>query len=178
MWWWVWGATALLLAAAYVTWLGARVSRLHRRAEAAAAALDAKLVRRAAATAVLADQLASASPRVAADLYAVARAALDARPAEREAAENDLTRVLRELPELALNPVPQASAWPDVVTASRRVRLARQVHTDLVRDARTVRARVSVRLLRLARRHEEPAYFDVDEPGLDHAVERLHPPSI
>jgi hypothetical protein len=41
------------------------------------------------------------------------------------------------------------------------------VHTDVVRDALAVRRRVPVRLLRLARRHAEPGYFDVGEPGLD-----------
>src|SRR5690606_16744727 len=56
---WVWGAAVLLLViVGYVWWLSGRVRRLHRRAEAATAALDAKLVRRAAASAVLAEQLA------------------------------------------------------------------------------------------------------------------------
>lgn len=170
--WWVWGAVGLVLVVVgYLWWLSGRVRRLHRRAEAATAALDAKLVRRSAASAVLAEQLSGASPQVADDLYAVARAALDASEVEREAAENDLTRLLRELPTLAPAPLEQVSAWPDVVTASRRVGLARQVHTDLVRDARRVRARVPVRLFRLARRYAEPAYFDIDDPGLDQVPE-------
>jgi hypothetical protein len=160
--WWVWGIVAVLLIAAYLGWLTARVNRLHRRAEAATAALDASLVRRAAASAVLAEELVASVPRPASDLYAAARAALDAEPEEREAAENDLTLALRRLPE------PDGVAgWPAVVTASRRVGLARQVHTDLVRDALAVRRRVPVRALRLARRHGEPAYFDVDDPALD-----------
>lgn len=168
MWWWVAGAVVAVLVVAYLVWLAGRVNRLHRRADAAARALDAKLVRRAAAAAVLADTLAAAAPRAAADLYAAARAALDAEPAEREAAENDLTRTLRELPALVPGLVPDsAPAWPDVVTASRRVGLARQVHTDVVRDALAVRRLVPVRLLGLARRHGEPGYFDIDDPGLD-----------
>lgn len=165
MWWWAaWGAVAVLLVVAYVTWLAARVNRLHRRAEAATAALDATLVRRAAAAVVLADELAAVRPRAAAGVYATARAALDAEPAEREAAENDLTLTLRRLPDRAPEPLP---SWSGVVTASRRVSLARQVHTDVVRDARAVRRRVPVRVLGLARRHAEPAYFDVGDPGLD-----------
>lgn len=169
--WWVWGAAALLLVVGYLCWLSGRVRRLHWRAEAATAALDAKLLRRAAASAVLADQLTGAGAQVADDLYAVARAALDASPAEREAAENDLTRSLRELSARLPAPLPQAPQWQEVVTASRRVGLARQVHTDLVRDARQVRTRVPVRLFRLARSHPEPAYFDVDDPGLDQVPE-------
>lgn len=170
MWWWAWLAAAVLLVVIYLCWLAERLARLHQRAGAATAALEAALLRRAAVSAVLAEQLAEqlagqpveGSPRAATDLYAAARAALDAEPAEREAAENDLTQALRKLPaELTT-----AAAWPEVVTASRRVGLARQVHTDLVRDALAVRRRVVVRAFRLGRRHREPAYFDVDDPGL------------
>jgi Tfp pilus assembly protein PilX len=161
MWWWVWGIVAVLLVATYLSLLAARVNRLHRRASTATAALDASLVRRAAAAAVLAEELAVAQPSEAADLYAAARAALDAEPAEREAAENDLTLALRRLPD-----PDGVTAWTNVVTASRRVGLARQVHTDVVRDARAVRRRVPVRALGLSRRHGEPAYFDVDDPTL------------
>lgn len=172
MWWWVWAtAVALFLVAAYLTWLASRVGRLHQRAQAAAAALDATLVRRAAATAVLAEQLAGAAPEASGDLYAAARAALDATPAEREGAENDLTQTLRRLPEVLSGPPTGSPAWASVVTASRRVGLARQVHTDVVRDALALRRRIPVRAFRLARRHPEPAYFDVDDPGMDDYLE-------
>ena len=53
-----------------------------------------------------------------------------------------------------------------VIAASRRLALARQVHTDLVRDARSARGRLLVRLLRLGRRHPWPRYFDIDDPTL------------
>src|SRR4051794_25077383 len=80
---------AVVLVAMYVTWLAGRIDRLHARTASAAKALDAQLLRRAAAAAVLAEELASP------ELYAAARAALDAAPDDREAAENDLTRALR-----------------------------------------------------------------------------------
>jgi hypothetical protein len=171
MWWWVWGIVAVLLVATYLTLLATRANRLHRRAASATAALDASLLRRAAAAAVLADELTATRPQVAADLYAAARAALDAEPAEREAAENDLTLALRRMPipdglAGAAESGNVQPAWSNVVTASRRVGLARQVHTDLVRDALAVRRRIPVRVLGLARRHGEPAYFDVDDPVL------------
>ena len=70
--------------------------------------------------------------------------------------------MLRALP---LDPADPAAAA--VVAASRRVALARQVHTDLVRDALAVRRRPLVRLLRLTRRHPRPAYFDIDDPTLE-----------
>jgi predicted negative regulator of RcsB-dependent stress response len=156
MWWVVGVVAAVVLVASYVTWTATRVDRLHARAASATKALDAHLVRRAAAAAVLAEEITSP------DLYAAARSALDAAPDDREAAENDLTRQLR-----SLNGPADEAALGAVVAASRRVALARQVHTDLVRDALAMRRRRLVRLLRLTRRHPSPAYFDVDEPTLD-----------
>ncbi len=154
--WWIVGVVAVVvLIATYVTWTASRVDRLHARAAAAQAALDAHLVRRAAAATGLAEALQSTELRDA------ARAALEAYPDERELAENDLTRALRTAGRQ--DPVP---AFEEVVSVSRRVALSRQVHNDLVRDALAVRRRRLVRLLRLARKYPEPRYFDVDEPML------------
>nr|WP_036375166.1 MULTISPECIES: hypothetical protein [unclassified Micromonospora]QLK00325.1 hypothetical protein HZU44_09860 [Micromonospora carbonacea] len=155
--WWVVGASLLVgLVAAYLIWTAGRVERLRVRADSAARALDAHLLRRAAAAAVLAER------RYGVELYAAARIALDAEPEEREAAENDLTRQLRAV---RLDPTdPECEA---VIAASRRLALARQVHTDLVRDARSARGRPLVRLLRMGRRHPWPRYFDIDDPTLE-----------
>jgi hypothetical protein len=150
----------VVLVATYLTWTAKRVDRLHARAASAARALDAQLVRRAATAAVLAEEHPG-DP----DLYAAARGALDARVEDREAAENDLTRMLRKR-----HLDPEDSLAASVVGASRRVALARQVHTDLVRDALAVRSRPLVRLLRLGRRHALPAYFDIDDPTLANNV--------
>ncbi|MDQ7907896.1 hypothetical protein RB614_25560 [Phytohabitans sp. ZYX-F-186] len=152
MWWVVGVVTVVVLVSTYLTWTAARVDRLHARAAAAAKALDAHLLRRAAAAAVLAEE------RSAVELYAAARIALDSPPEEREAAENDLTRQLRTIP---LDEDAEA-----LVAASRRLAVARQVHTDLVRDALSLRRRRVVRLLRMTRRHPEPEYFDIDDPIL------------
>lgn len=154
---WVVGVVAVVvLVGTYVTWLAARLDRLHLRAASARRALDAQLVRRAAAAAVLAEQAETPQD----ELYLLARAALDAPNGEREAAENDLTRRLREL-----DPA-QAKADPALIeaveAANRRLGLARQVHTDSVRDALTLRQHQLVRWLGLARKHARPAYFDID----------------
>jgi hypothetical protein len=61
---------------------------------------------------------------------------------------------------------PQDATQAAVIAASRRVALARQVHTDLVRDALAVRGRRLVRLLRMSRKHPRPSYFDIDDPTL------------
>ncbi|MET8911609.1 hypothetical protein [Micromonospora sp. NPDC004551] len=155
MWWVVGGALVLGLVSAYLIWTAGRVERLQARAESAARALDAHLLRRAAAAAVLAEQ------HYGVELYSAARIALDAVGEEREAAENDLTRQLRTVELDPEDPVCDA-----VIAASRRLALARQVHTDLVRDARAARSRPLVRLLRMGRGREWPRYFDVDDPTL------------
>src|SRR5438270_13551588 len=159
MWWIVAVVAVVVLVATYVTWIASRLDRLHARAAAAYDALDAHLVRRAAAAAELADALGRLELRQA------ARAALEAAPGERELAENDLTRELRRVPV-----VDGVLTVAGVVETSRRVALARQVHSDSVRDALAVRRRRLVRLLRLARKHSAPAYFDVDDPMLDPQV--------
>lgn len=153
---------AVVLIATYLTWIAARTRRLHARAAAASTALDAQLVRRAAAAARLADALGDHGGRAATVLRAVAYATLEARPEDREAAENALTRQLREL-----SPVPDLPAFAEVVTAGRRVGVARQVHTDLVRDALRLRRRRLVRLLRLAGRNAPPRYFEIEDTTLD-----------
>jgi hypothetical protein len=153
MWWALGAVTLVAVLSAYVVWTMHRVERVHHRAQSAGRALDAHLVRRAAAAAVVAEQADSV------ELYAAARLALDAAPDEREAAENDLTRQLE-----AVDLTGTDAATRALIVISRRVVLARQVHTDLVRDALTARRRPVVRLLRLARSYERPRYFDIVEP--------------
>lgn len=148
--------TVVVVVATYVTWIATRVDRLHARASAAYAALDAQSVRRAAAAVTLGENNGLAAVQVA------AKAVLGAYPDEREAAENDLTRALRE----ASRELP-AETLAAVAEASRRLALARQVYNDLARDALAVRRRPLVRLLRLSRRHPEPRFFDIDEPTFE-----------
>lgn len=142
----------LALVAVYVFWVAGRIDRSHARATAAHAALDAHLVRRAAAAVEAADPLGDPQLRWA------GRVALEAGHDERESAENDLTRVLR--PALLAS----HDMSDELTRASRRVALARQVHNDLVRDALALRRRRVVRVLRLARKHPVPRYFDIDDP--------------
>lgn len=152
--WWVVGVVVLAtIFSAYLGWTAQRVERVHARAQSAERALDAHLLRRAAAAAVVAEHLESV------ELYAAARLALDAEPDERESAENDLTRQLKGVD---LDPADPAART--LIGSSRRVVLARQVHTDLVRDALTARRRKLVRVLRLPGRYPRPSYFDIVEP--------------
>ncbi|GGQ53970.1 hypothetical protein [Couchioplanes azureus] len=153
--WWLVGALMVVAVLAYLAWTAHRVERVHVRAQSGARALDAHLMRRAAAAAVVAERADLT------ELYLAARLALDAAPDEREAAENDLTRQLQAAELPGADP-----ATAILVATSRRVVLARQVHTDLVRDALTARGRLLVRLLRMARQYERPRYFEIVDPTL------------
>jgi hypothetical protein len=150
----------VMFVATYLTWTATRVDRLHARAAAAFSALDAQSIRRAAAAAEAAERHDLDGVRKA------ARAVLGARPDDRQAAENDLTKALRAA---AVTHGTQTLA--DVDEVNRLLALARQVHTDLVRDALAVRRRPVVRLLRLSRRHPQPDFFDINEPTLNEGQE-------
>jgi hypothetical protein len=148
----------VVLVATYLTWVATRVDRLHVRAAAARAALDIQSARRADAAAELGtrEQLI--------DAQEAAHAVTTADAEHRAEAENRLTRALRVAAGKFDEPTLR-----DVSEASRRLALARQVHSDLVRDALAVRRRRVVRLLALARRHPRPEFFDIDDPALDGA---------
>jgi hypothetical protein len=140
--------------ASYLTWMAGRLDRLAIRVEAAASALDAQLVRRAA----VAVELAGPEYPI---LQAAARSALDeaASGGDRSAIESELSRALRTAPEVA--------SVSEMAIAARKVMLARQFHNDAVRDLLALRSRWVVRLLHLYGRARPPAYveFDADEPG-------------
>ncbi len=152
-------ATVVLLAS-YVTWTAGRLDRMHARVDAAWAALDAQLVRRAAAARALRSQL-PAGPAARA-LDAAATASLDAGPAGREAVENDLSRALKAAAAL----VPDYTSLTELETASTRVGLARSFHNTAVTDTRGLRRRRLPRALRLAGRRAMPTYFDIDDTVL------------
>jgi 8-oxo-dGTP pyrophosphatase MutT (NUDIX family) len=152
----------LLVALVLGPWLlgtATRLDRLHVRTDAAWAGMDAALARRAVvARAVVA---AGCVPPATADaLRAAADRAELADRGEREAAENELSRLLGEL-DRATIPVGLAEELDD---AEQRVVLARRVHNDAVRDTRALRRRRLVRWLRLAGTAVRPEYFEIAEP--------------
>lgn len=160
MWWLVTAVVLVAIVATYVTWIAARLERLHRRAADATLALHGRLDRRAKTALLLAEERGAEIGRHAEALRAAAFATLDVRQTEREPAENDLTLVLRRLPL-----PPEDPAWATVRKANRQLAIARQVHTDVVRDALALRSRRLVRLLRLSRKLDRPAYFNMDDPN-------------
>jgi hypothetical protein len=144
---------------AWVSFTVTRLERLHGRTALARSALDAALVRRAAALQALASHPDTAlDPKREARLLELAAASLDADDSTREAAENDLSRALRDIPA-GTDPALLA----DLTDAARRVALARRFYNDAVRDTVLLRRRRMPRLLRLGGAEPLPAFFEIDD---------------
>jgi hypothetical protein len=149
----------IVLLFVWVSWTSTRVDRLHDRTALARAALDAALVRRAAALQALASHSAAElGPQREARLLALAAASLDADDSTREAAENDLSRALRIIPAGA-----DPALLADLTDAARRVALARRFYNDAVRDTVSLRRRRLPRLFRLGGAEPLPAFFEIDD---------------
>lgn len=156
----IWTLVVLVLLGAYVTWTAGRLDRLHARVDAAWAALDAQLVRRAAAARALAPYVPD--PAVAAELDEAAHVAVDAGEQDREAVENTLSRALRSAVPLIAEPAP----LEELRAAASKVALARSFHNAAVKDTRSLRWRRIPRLLRLAGHRAMPTYFEIDDTSL------------
>ncbi|MBF9068645.1 hypothetical protein [Streptacidiphilus fuscans] len=165
---WIWVALAVVAFGLYLSWTAGRLDRLHARIDAARAALDAQLLRRAStaqelATSTLLDPAASIL------LYQASHAARTAQPDAREVAESELSQALRavfaepeQVAELAALPG-GAEALADLGESVRRVPMARRFHNDSVRAARAVRRHRLVRLFRLAGHAPFPLAFEMDD---------------
>lgn len=161
---WVVAGVVLVLVVLYVVWTAGRLDRLHARVDASWAALDAQLVRRAAAARAVAAHLED--DRAAAALDEAASAALEGTVDGREALENDLSRALKAaLPMLVHDPSGDASL-AELQTAATRVGLARSFHNAAVKDTRAVRLRRVPRALRLHGHRSLPQYFEIDDTAV------------
>jgi hypothetical protein len=153
-----------VLLTMWVTFTLTRLDRLHARVDAAQAALDAQLVRRAAALQHVAESPDSGVPDELRPGYDdIAKRALNAPPPdpERQAAENAVGRALVELAAL---PEPlHAEANAELQEAAARVLIARRFYNDAVRDTRALRGRRMPRLFRMAGRRPMPEFFDIDD---------------
>jgi hypothetical protein len=136
-----------------------RLDRLHVRTDAAWAALDAALSRRALAVGALGRSAAAADEGCVA-LNTAAEVALRATPGVRADAENELGRALAVLDRATLDAVRVA----ELADAEQRVVIARRVYNDAVRDTLALRAHRLVRWLHLAGTAPLPRYFDIAEP--------------
>ncbi|WUI03723.1 hypothetical protein OHR68_18565 [Spirillospora sp. NBC_00431] len=169
-----WFAVAFLVAV-YVSWRATRLDRLHVRVETARAALDAALVRRAAA----ALELAASRFLDPATSLVLATAAHEARTADsenREFAESDLSRALRAVvdqPEFVGTLTAQGEGAGEAVldelsSSAAKVAYARRFYNDAVAQARAARRKPLIRVLPLAGRAPLPDFFEIDDdpPGI------------
>ncbi|WP_433888226.1 hypothetical protein [Streptomyces sp. CA-111067] len=164
----IWVVLAIVAVGLYLSWTAGRLDRLHARIDAARAALDAQLLRRAS----VAQELATAGvldPAASIVLYEAAHAARQAEPEQREVAESELSQALRAVfPEPGtLEEVREApggtAAIGELTQAVRRVPMARRFHNDAVRAARAVRTHRVVRWFRLAGHAPFPLAFEMDD---------------
>ncbi|MGW4458272.1 hypothetical protein ACWEJQ_19050 [Streptomyces albidoflavus] len=164
----IWIAVALLAIGVYLSWTAGRLDRLHARIDAARAALDAQLLRRAS----VAQELATAGvldPAASIVLYEAAHAARQADEEAREVAESELSQALRAVfgdaaQVDAVREAPGGTETADELAAAvRRVPMARRFHNDAVRAARALRRHRTVRWLRLAGHAPFPLAFEMDD---------------
>ncbi|MFI9812030.1 NUDIX hydrolase [Saccharothrix variisporea] len=153
----------VVLVGPWVLGTANRLDRLHVRTDAAWAALDAALARRAVVTRAVAVVCGTDELRAAAD-----RAERAGR-ADRETAENELSALLDGLDRSVLAPALAA----ELADAEQRVVLARRVHNDAVRDTLALRQWRLVRWLRLAGTAPTPSYFEIAEPEHDVPTQRV-----
>jgi hypothetical protein len=163
--WLAWLVLAVLLALLLTAWIGftvTRLDRLHARVDATQAALDAQLVRRAAALAHVAETTAGQIPEDERHEFdRTAQQAIAAGRLNRAAAENEVGRALLRL---ARSPVELPAGTADELReAASRVQIARRFYNDAVRDTRALRSRRMPRLLHLAGHRELPQFFDIDD---------------
>jgi hypothetical protein len=171
----------LLTVGWYLSYLAARLDRLHHRVESSRAALEARLARRASVArevgrllpapaggeliAAAGRTLSTATPARGSDVRGVVIIEL---PVD-EPAENELTRALHRafadrVTVAKLRTDPAAAALLDeLVSAGERVQLARRFHNDAVAHAQRMRRKRLVRWARLAGRAELPVMVEIDD---------------
>jgi hypothetical protein len=162
--WLVVAVVVAVLLTMWVTFTLTRLDRLHARVDAAQAAMDAQLVRRAAALLHVAEAADSGVPDdLRPSYYGFATRALNVpeADAERQNAENAVGRAVVALAELPVPLRPDAAA--ELQEAAARVLIARRFYNDAVRDTRALRARRMPRLFHLAGRRAMPQFFDIDD---------------
>ncbi|MCB8903269.1 MULTISPECIES: hypothetical protein [unclassified Streptomyces] len=164
----IWTVVALILIGVYLSWTAGRLDRLHSRIDAARAALDAQLLRRASVTQELATS-GVLDPAASIVLYEAAHAARQAEEDHREVAESELSQALRvvfgepEQVELVREAPGGDEAAEELAASVRRVPMARRFHNDAVRAARALRRHRTVRWFRLAGHAPFPLAFEMDD---------------
>jgi hypothetical protein len=164
--WLIVAVVAAVLLTLWIAFTLTRLDRLHARVDAAYAALDAQLVRRAVALLRVAetpDPARDDDTRVAYERLATHALAASGSGAAREEAENAVGRAVRAVRDAGRTAGGDTGATAEVAEAAARVQIARRFYNDAVRDTRALRARRLPRLFRMAGHREMPQFFDIDD---------------
>ncbi|GLY30551.1 hypothetical protein [Kineosporia sp. NBRC 101731] len=167
-----WGVvllTVVLLLALgwYLSYLAARLDRLHHRVETSRAALETRLARRAAVALEVSRNLA---PPAGEQLRLAASRMVRAPDAPvSEAGENLLARALhqafadrKQVTRLRADPA-TGELLDELVLAGERVQLARRFHNDAVAHAQRMRRKKVVRWAKLAGTAQMPQMVEIDD---------------
>ena len=157
----------LLAVGWYLSYLAARLDRLHHRVETSRAALETRLARRAAVALEVSRLLA---PPAGEQLRLAATRMVRAPDAPVSvASENLLARALHQafdeparVRELRADPV-SGELLDELVLAGERVQLARRFHNDAVAHAQRMRRKRVVRWARLAGTAKMPQMVEIDD---------------
>jgi hypothetical protein len=171
----------LLVLGWYLSYLAARLDRLHHRVESSRAALETRLATRAAVAIQVGRlldspdgaELTSSASRTLSSSSAVPRSdvhgAMIVELPVNEQCENELTRALHRafadegaVSALRADPAP-AVLLDELVSAGERVQLARRFHNDAVAHAQRMRRKRIVRWARLAGRAQLPQMVEIDD---------------
>lgn len=151
----------MLLIVWYLSFTATRLDRLHHRVDVSWANLDAALRTRSA----LALEVARSNltdPATSLLLLAAAHVAVIANQAERSEAEEELSRLLLSLlEEGALSS--EDEIFHELSQARERLRIAIALHVEAVVRTQAQRARLIVRIFRLAGRAPLPVRYPFEE---------------
>jgi hypothetical protein len=177
-------AVVVVVVASYLSWTASRLDRLTARVEAAWSALDAQLVRRAAAAGQLAAyerRHEGLNPHAAKVMEDAALRARIAGADDRQDLENDLTRAIRRaLGAGRLRGERCDRLYEDLRDASTKVDLSRQFFNDAVRDNLDLRRRPAQRLMCRWRQDPERTFFEIADTTLrliERSSDTRHMPS-
>ena len=158
---------AILLIGWYLSFSASRLDRLHHRVETSWATLDSLLQQRAA----LALQIVAESNLDPATAYLISTSAISARNAniiERSAAESVLSESLKLVQTTALDfsfEMP-TELLVEMADLTNKVKMAINIHLEAVNATRNVRAKLIIRIFRLAGKAPLPVRYTFEDDVL------------
>ena len=157
----------ILLIGWYLSFSASRLDRLHHRVETSWATLDSLLQQRAA----LAQQIVAESNLDPATAYLISTSAISARNAniiERSAAESVLSESLKLVQNAAQDHSLElpSELLVELSDVTNKVKMAINIHLEAVNATRNVRAKLIIRLFRLAGKAPLPVRYTFEDDVL------------